>query len=76
MNIDVLREAIAFPLLKKGDNYVIKRVGAYNMTQWMQFITYRPKIVFIDLKGRVHIIRKSEDLDSVRGMESVPDHLS
>ena len=52
MNIDVVRDAIAFPLLKKGDNFVIKRVGAYNMTQWMQFITYRPKIVLIDTKGK------------------------
>jgi len=28
MNIDVLREAMAFPLLRKGDNFVVKRVGA------------------------------------------------
>jgi diaminopimelate decarboxylase len=76
MNIDVVRDAIAFPLLKKGDNFVIKRVGAYNMTQWMQFITYRPKVVLIDTKGKVHIIRESENLDSIRGLENIPDHLS
>lgn len=76
MNIDVVREAIAFPLLKKGDNFVIKRVGAYNMTQWMQFITYRPKVVMIDTKGNTHIIRKSENLDSIRALEEIPDHLS
>ena len=76
MNIDVVRDAIAFPLLKKGDNFVIKRVGAYNMTQWMQFITYRPKVVMIDSKGKAHIIRESENLDSVRGLEKIPDHLS
>jgi len=76
MNIDVIREAIAFPLLKKGDNFVIKRVGAYNMTQWMQFITYRPKIVLIDTKGKMHIIRESENLDSITGSEKLPDHLS
>ncbi len=75
MNIDVIREAISFPLLKKGDNYVIKRVGAYNMTQWMQFITYRPKVVMIDKKGKMNIIRNSENLDSIRGMEEIPDHL-
>jgi diaminopimelate decarboxylase len=75
MNIDVLREAIAFPLLKKGDHYVIRRVGAYNMTQWMQFITYRPAIVIIDTRGKSHIIRRQEDLLSVTDQERVPEHL-
>jgi len=56
MNIDVLREAIAFPLLKKGDHFVVKRIGAYNMTQWMQFITLRPNVVMIDTEGNPHII--------------------
>ena len=76
MNIDVIREAIAFPLLKKGDHFVIKRVGAYNMTQWMQFITYRPKVVLIDPNGRIHIIRESENLDTLKGLEKLPDYLS
>ena len=75
MNIDVIRNAIAFPLLKKGDNFIIKRVGAYNMTQWMQFITYRPKIVLIDTKNKLHIIRESENLQSVTGPENLPEHL-
>lgn len=76
MNIDVVRNAIAFPLLKKGDNFVIKRVGAYNMTQWMQFITYRPKIVLIDTKNKLHVIRESENLESVAGLENIPEYLS
>ncbi|HUX55490.1 MAG TPA: alanine racemase [Bacteroidales bacterium] len=76
MNIDVIRESVSFPLLKKGDNFVIKRVGAYNMTQWMQFITYRPKVVLIDTNGKMHIIRNSESLDSIRGLEEIPEHLS
>ncbi|MCU0364027.1 MAG: alanine racemase [Bacteroidales bacterium] len=75
MNIDVIREAVAFPLLRKGDNFVIKRVGAYNMTQWMQFITYRPNIVLIDMEGKAHLVREAENLDSVRGNERIPDHL-
>ncbi|MCU0409036.1 MAG: alanine racemase [Bacteroidales bacterium] len=75
MNIDVIRDAVAFPLLRKGDNFVIKRVGAYNMTQWMQFITYRPKIVLVDMAGKAHIIRESENLDSIAGNERIPDHL-
>ena len=47
-----LREAIQFPLLKKGDQFVIKRIGAYNMTQWMQFITLRPNVVLIDTRRK------------------------
>ena len=75
MNIDVIRENIAFPPLKKGDHFVISRIGAYNMTQWLQFITLRPKIVLIDTKGKVHIIRDNETNEAVVGLEKVPEHL-
>ncbi|MDD2256331.1 MAG: alanine racemase, partial [Bacteroidales bacterium] len=47
MNIDVIRQAIRFPLLQPGDPVVIERIGAYNMTQWMQFIAYRPNVVLL-----------------------------
>jgi diaminopimelate decarboxylase len=76
MNIDVLREAIAFPLLKKGDHFVIKRIGAYNMTQWMQFITLRPNVVMIDTEGKPHVIRKREEMENIRGQEQIPAHLA
>jgi diaminopimelate decarboxylase len=76
MNIDVLREAIAFPLLKKGDHFVVKRIGAYNMTQWMQFITLRPNVVLIDTEGKPHIIRKQEEMENIRGQEKIPAHLA
>jgi diaminopimelate decarboxylase len=75
MNIDVLREAIAFPLLKKGDHFVVKRIGAYNMTQWMQFITLRPNVVMIDTQGKPHVIRKKEEMENIRGQEEIPAHL-
>ena len=75
MNIDVIRENIDFPPLKKGDNFVISRIGAYNMTQWMQFITYRPKIVLIDEEGKSHIIRENEKLEDITRNEKVPNHL-
>jgi diaminopimelate decarboxylase len=75
MNIDVIRESIEFPLLKKGDNFVISRIGAYNMTQWMQFITLRPNIVMIDLKGNVNIVRKAETMNNVSANEIIPEHL-
>lgn len=75
MNIDVIRDAIDFPLLKKGDHLVIKRIGAYNMTQWLQFITYRPRIVMIDESGKPHMVREQEDLEHLTRLEKLPDHL-
>lgn len=75
MNIDVIRSVIKFPLLQKGDNYVIKRIGAYNMTQWMQFITLRPNIILIDIDGNTHIIREKETNESLTSHEKMPDYL-
>jgi len=75
MNIDVVRESISLPLLNKGDNFVIHHVGAYNMTQWMQFITLRPKVVMIDKQGKVHIIRENETIERITDIEEVPGHL-
>lgn len=75
MNIDVIRRNMLYPLLKKGDPYVIKRVGAYNNTQWLQFITLRPNVVMIDEQGETHLIRKKETLETLNDMESVPDYL-
>lgn len=75
MNIDVIRQAIQFPILQKGDNVVIKRIGAYNMTQWMQFITLRPKIILIDTESKVHIIRKNETNSVFENLEITPQYL-
>ncbi len=75
MNIDCIRESVSLPLLKKGDRVVIHEVGAYNMTQWMQFITLRPKVVMIDTTGKVHVIRNNETVETILQNESVPDHL-
>ncbi|MEZ5385333.1 MAG: hypothetical protein R3F13_07455 [Prosthecobacter sp.] len=76
MNIDVLRENALLPPQATGDHLVFHPVGAYNITQSMQFITYRPAVVMIDLAGRVEIIREREDLDYVQRLEHVPEHLS
>ncbi len=75
MNIDVIRAAVNFPPLVKGDNVVILRVGAYNMTQWMQFITLRPNIILIDTEGKTHKIRENETMQSLTSFEKVPNHL-
>jgi diaminopimelate decarboxylase len=75
MNIDVLREYIQLPPMKKGDNFVISRIGAYNNTQWLQFITYRPNVILIDTNNKAHIIRKSENLQTFKQQEIIPEHL-
>lgn len=75
MNIDVVRESIKLPPLNKGDQVVVHRVGAYNMTQWMQFITMRPKVVMIDLQGNPHLIRDNENLEYLVQLEETPEHL-
>jgi diaminopimelate decarboxylase len=75
MNIDVIRENISLPLLNSGDNVVVHNVGAYNMTQWMQFITLRPKVVMISEEGQVNVIRKGEDMSSITDYEVLPSHL-
>lgn len=75
MNIDVIRGNVMFPLLKKGDQYVIRRVGAYNNTQWLQFISMRPNIVMLDAKGNPHLIRKNETLETINSQELTPEHL-
>jgi diaminopimelate decarboxylase len=76
MNIDVIRENIQLPSLKTGDHIVVQNVGAYNMTQWMQFITLRPNIVLIDGNKKVHLIRQAEKVEDLNKMERVPDHLN
>lgn len=76
MNIDVVRESVTLPLLNKGEHVVIHNAGAYNMTQWMQFITLRPNVVLIDTDEKVHLIRNRESLGNVNDMERVPAHLS
>lgn len=75
MNIDVLREQVSLPALTTGDHLVLHPVGAYNITQSMQFITYRPAVVLVTLDGRVELIRAREDLDYVQRLERVPEHL-
>jgi diaminopimelate decarboxylase len=76
MNIDVIREETPLPVLTTGDHVVLHPVGAYNITQAMQFITYRPAVVMIGTNGKVHVIRRRENLDHVQALEEMPAHLA
>ena len=76
MNIDVIRENIALPALRPGNHLVVHYVGAYNVTQSMQFISFRPAVVLIDTNGKPHLIRQQENLDIVQSHEVLPDYLN
>jgi diaminopimelate decarboxylase len=76
MNIDVLQEACPLPALTAGDALVIHPVGAYNITQSMQFIGYRPAVVMILENGDVEVIRAREDLNYVEMLERLPEKLA
>lgn len=75
MNIDVVRESVNLPVLNRGDHVVVQKVGAYNMTQWMQFISMRPNVILIDSEGNTHLIREAEDLKYLEQLEKIPAHL-
>lgn len=75
MAIDVVRYYIDLPPLKIGDILTLHPVGAYNFTQSMQFITYRPAVVLISTLGTAELIRKREVLEDIDGPELLPEHL-
>ena len=76
MNIDTLRVGLPLPPLAPGHRLVIQPVGAYNVTQWMQFSQLRPAVVMVDGDRRVVLLRRGETLDDVKGQEPpLPPHL-
>jgi diaminopimelate decarboxylase len=66
---------VQLPPLEPGDQLVISPVGAYNNTQWMQFIEYRPAVVMIHTDRSVSVIRRAEDLDTMCAHDQLPEHL-
>lgn len=75
MNIDVIRESVNLPWLQAGDPLVIWPAGAYNMTQWLQFIRLRPRVVMVGRGGRVSVIRQEDALEEVISKEPIPEWL-
>lgn len=76
MNIDVMRNSIMLPPLNVGDTLIFSPVGAYNNTQWLQFIEYRPNVVMVRENGEVDLVRAAEDLAIVTQQEQLPAHLT
>lgn len=75
MNIDCVRDSVIFPSLKVDDKVVIEYVGAYDVTQWMQFISYRPNVVMVMEDETIELIRKSENLETIVANELIPEKL-
>jgi diaminopimelate decarboxylase len=75
MNIDVVDDMVQLPPLPRGTRLILSPVGAYNVTQWMQFIRYRPNVVLIGENGEVELIREAEDLSDIVKRERLPERL-
>lgn len=75
MNIDVVRNHVTLPPMKKDDHVVVHTVGAYNMTQWMQFIAMRPAVVLLGMDNKPHLIRKRETIENIEMNEVMPEFL-
>ncbi|MCA9540286.1 MAG: hypothetical protein KC620_15415 [Myxococcales bacterium] len=72
MNIDVVCENLLLPPLPVGTKVLVGPVGAYNVTQSMQFIHLRPAVTMIAPTGEHAVIRRAETLDDLVIGESVP----
>lgn len=75
MNIDVVRECVILPPLNAGDHVVVHHVGAYNITQSMQFISLRPAVVLVDKTAKAHVLKQKESLTDLQTNELLPDFL-
>lgn len=75
MNIDCIRESVALPDMRPGERLAIHPVGAYTLTQSMQFIHLRPACVLIDERGNPELIRRAEVIEDLTGPEILPERL-
>jgi diaminopimelate decarboxylase len=75
MNIDCVRESVPLPDLRPGERLAIHPVGAYTLTQSMQFIHLRPACVLIDERGNPEVIRRAEVIEDLVGPEQLPKRL-
>lgn len=69
MNIDIIEENLMLPALDRGSVITISPVGAYNYTQAMQFIRYKPAVVLIDDEGTPRVIKEMDDLATINYKE-------
>jgi diaminopimelate decarboxylase len=75
MHTDVVCASAMLPPLRVGDALVISPAGAYNTSQWMQFIQYRPAVVMVTRDGTAEPVRLAENLATMTNLERVPEAL-
>lgn len=74
MQIDVIRDNIPLPPLDIGSTISISNVGAYCVSQSMQFIQPRPAIVMLGKDGP-NLIRRAETWRDMFSLDQIPKHL-
>jgi diaminopimelate decarboxylase len=72
MNIDVVASNRMLPPLPPGRRVAVHPVGAYNLTQSMQFIALRPAVCLVGSDGQHGLIRRAERLEDLTGPEETP----
>ncbi|MBI4576395.1 MAG: hypothetical protein HY722_09060 [Planctomycetes bacterium] len=75
MQIDVLGRRLRLPALRPGSLLAVRGVGAYGLSQSMQFIYPRPAAVLVRADGEVAELRPRETTGDLRERERVPEHL-
>ena len=75
MQIDSINDSVNLSSTKVGDTIVFSNVGAYNLTQSMQFIQTRPAVIFLGPLGS-EVLRKKETWRDISCLDSVPEILS
>lgn len=74
MQIDVVNENASLPPLEVGDSLVVANVGAYCLTQSMQFIQTRPAVVLLGKNGP-ELVRRREEWRDLFALDVVPERL-
>lgn len=71
MQIDKVRSGASLPALKSGQRLTISNVGAYCITQSMQFIQPRPAVILLGRNGP-EVIRRRETWEDIFTLDRIP----
>lgn len=74
MQIDKIRDGVSLPAQEVGECLTISNVGAYCLTQSMQFIQPRPAVVLLGKNGP-ELIRRSETWQDIFALDQIPSYL-
>jgi len=74
MQIDSINDAVSLPSVEVGDTIVFSNVGAYNITQSMQFIQTRPAVILLGPNGN-EVVRRKETWRDIFTLDIIPKRL-